>query len=280
MELLRTDVGLRSDFFDEYDHLLLRATDKRANHVWDRLTRDRVLRRTRLSQLAASGLQTVPNAPLDALYRMCHIPSGERAHHPPGVVVYEDEFAHAGEGKRFVAWEDVPAHVDEIKGRGWEMPWASVYLGDMDEAPQSLRLLCWPDRFTRRWYRYTSSDPDEWRSNAGAEVVIEPLTEKAVKATSGLPVDVDKVALALSKIAPLVSVDFAILNGRTVVHSPASKRRLSPRRISEALGVAAGARVQSLYVALDLNTAPRLRGLPGDRPSPSDTAQMVDGWFK
>lgn len=275
-------VALASDFYDYYDHMLMRATDPRAaaGVLWRRTTKDTVPREERLGFMNRAGLPVAPYGKVGFLFGLANRPN-HPTHNPPGVVVYHDPLQHAGEGKELVRWEDIARRLED-----GSLPYdtlASIFLGQLGTpaiaasgkkkelearpiAPTTIRGLWLPDG-RRRWYRYRGpSSTSEWRSNVG-DVVITAEREDEVWATHEPLPPWERLRAAFAD-SPIVAVDFVLVNGRLPSHTPSSLRRHG-----------AGKPVTQLF-AIDYNTAPRLRDMPGlpEELPPSEMAHSIQVW--
>jgi hypothetical protein len=131
------------------------------------------------------------------------------------VVVYTDPYAHTGEGKLLLPVEQA--------GRDHPDAYCTAFVGDPMAPGSSVRLLMVGD--IPIWLTYSSRD--DWRSNAGEDVIIEELLQLPVRKAL-----LEELALSLGY--PLVAIDFV-----------------------EGLD-------RNLY-AIDLNTAPGMKGTIAER---------------
>jgi hypothetical protein len=205
-------IAVESDFRDFYDHAFSTTFSAARPHtcskpwtcpnVWQRNMRTAWGRRADFRHMSEAGL---------------HIPrTGERSvwRADDEVVVYEDEHAHCGNGKRRAVAED-------MKPGEFASAFVSCY---HEPVARSYRAVAVGHNVF--WIRYTSND--SWRSNCGdVEIVDVDGRHK------GDVVETKAALLRLQAIrrTPLVAVDF--VDGGLV-----------------------------WLTAIDLNTAPGLRGTP------------------
>lgn len=142
------DIHLKSDFRDYYDHCYT-ARDTGFDVTHRRLSRDGISRRVNLDTLVAMGCRVPPYGRVITLTP--RIPTVASK----ALVVYTDQYAHAGEGKVLVTPQQALArHPYRL---------AMVYLPPDEGVGTSYRLLV----IGRRgfWLRYRAAE--DWRSNCG-----------------------------------------------------------------------------------------------------------------
>lgn len=147
-------IKLRTDFYDYYDHWFC-ATGQKYEFLFDRPTRAKSSRLEDFELLKAAGLKVVKHSNVELLHASSVETLGEDVTSLMMVVVYTDEYAHAGEGKILLPLDEALALYPKNL--------ASEYIpASMREAVSYRYLRVGKRQF---WLRYTSTD--DWRSNAG-----------------------------------------------------------------------------------------------------------------
>jgi len=168
-------IALRSDFLDYYDHWFDRL--EVAQMIFYRLSRTEESRREIFHRLEMLGLRTPPHGTVTQLvtwreeymYQLFSetVIARQALENLEDLVVYTDEYAHAGEGKIRLS---IPEALENYPNA-----YASLYIPQNPTGTGiSFRYLQVGKR--RFWIRYTSSN--DWRSNSG-DVQIDFLTEES-----------------------------------------------------------------------------------------------------
>jgi len=201
-------IALESDFLDCYDHWFERR--ERARRIWIRHTARGPVRRAAIREMERAGLAVPEHGTVRELERRL---GGEA-----GLVVYVDEGAHRGEGKRRMRAADaMRAYAGHYATRFVE----SAALGGRAVSLRYLQIggLCW-------WLRYEGrGGADVWMSNAAPEVEVTLLGNAQPAERVGYE--------ALAGRYPLFAVDHVLDGAR--------------------------------LLAVDLNTAPQIRGTGVER---------------
>jgi len=158
------------------------------------------------------------------------------------LVVYDDLFAHAGEGKRLVqsCWARWDGCINRIQqSRERSSMFCSAYVGNgFNPNPCTWRLLqVGRHRF---WIEYRSNDQDQWRSNCG-DVTCEVLSvELDHGVVTPIPYPLWAIDFAIGK--ELYAIDF---NNAPGIRGSGVERHLPPKRAAEAIEEAYARLVQA-----------------------------------
>lgn len=199
---------LYSDFRDEYDHMF-----DTEGTPFIRFQRDFLSKKNQFDLLEKAGYLVPPHGLAKDLGQ-------QYTHRHQKFVLYADSNAHAGSGKQLTTVTDS----DRLDNYGNPV-YASLFVGDLQEMPESYRVL---NIGTRQFsLRYSSNDA--WRSNVGP-VQIDFLYEHTqfTKYASPLPA------------RPLWAIDF-VLSGSSYIEGVRIKG------------------TEKVKVAIDLNTSPGIR---------------------
>lgn len=189
-------IALKSDFHDYYDHAFVARWQER-DVVYERLTRSGPNRVQMYKMLNENGLRTPRHGTVRELLPRLAKESTLGNIYPKiaEFVVHTDIYAHCGEGKVKVGFEQaLNEHPNDF---------AVEFLPTMAGlGAVSYRYL--HIGFERFWLRYTSCE--DWRSNVG-----EGTVELLVRANKN---DVRQVYSPwLMRLAPLVAIDFLLIRG-------------------------------------------------------------------
>lgn len=221
-------IGLRSDFLDYYDHWFDRL--EVAEVIFERRSRTNSSRREIFQRLESMGLRTPPHGVVTELvacrekylHQTFRDPAiaGKAIEALKNLVVYTDEYAHAGEGKLLLSLSEALEHYPDA--------YASLHIPQTPAGTGvSLRYLHVGRR--RFWLRYTSFN--DWRSNAG-DVHIELLTEESPGYHPGVPEPlfaIDFLPYGMGS-ERLVAVDF---NTAPALRGTGIEEKLSAREVCE-----------------------------------------------
>lgn len=220
-------IKIESDFWDYYDHWACGSTDT-PDFTLERKTNSGAPKREQFKILEALGLKTPQHGTVVEVIRELH--EQEDSHlTPPALVVYDDEMAHAGQGKRLMAYYHAISESDK---------YCSVFAPTVlsTAGAQSYRLLWIGDLLFCLQY----SNIGDWRSNVGSHVSIEVVPDGLIQ----LPKP--HRWSPLLKPHPLVAIDFVIpydnpeplaidFNIAPRILTTGIERQLSPKSCYEAI---------------------------------------------
>lgn len=176
------NIQLKSDFIEPYDHWF-----DREGIVFERMSRNNISRSDMFKILTDAELRVPPHGSVEELYAV--LP--DTTH----VVIYEDMYAHRGEGKHLLT---VDKAIEDFPHK-----YCSVLVPMHFGLPVSTRYLRIGNK--THWLKYTSND--HWRSNCGLNVTIETYEPEFE--------DLKTVEETLGIVHPMFAIDFvqSIQNG-------------------------------------------------------------------